>query len=119
MRRTGCEEVLVMLRLVQRMVRVRRKDRGRHQWVSVLQDGHPGGQAATERRGDDLPQRLGLVQYVVNEKRRGSLRRRRRRVVQAHCVGFDGFILFRGLYTCSSSICSPPQPSPVFNSHAA
>lgn len=83
-RRTRCEEVLVMLRLVQRMVRVRRKDRGRHQGVSVLQDGHPGGQAAAEGRGEHLPQRLGLVQNVVNEKRRGPLRGRRRRVVETH-----------------------------------
>lgn len=87
--RTRREEVLVMLRLVQRMVRMRRKDRGWHQRVTVLQDGHPGGQAAAERWGDDLPQRLGFVQYVVNEKRRGSLRGRRRRVVQTHCVDFD------------------------------
>lgn len=73
---------------------MRRKDRGWHQRVSVLQDGHPGGQAAAERRGDDLPQRLGFVQYVVNEKRRGSLRGCRGRVVQAHCVDFDWVIFW-------------------------
>ena len=87
--RTRREKVLVMLRFVQRMMGMRRKDRGWHQRVSVLQDGHPGGQAAAEGRGDDLPQRLGFVQYVVNEKRRGSLRGRRRRIVQTHCVDFD------------------------------
>lgn len=59
---TRREEVLVVLRLVQRMVRMRRQYRGRHQRVSVLEDGHPGGQGAAERRGDDLSERLGFVQ---------------------------------------------------------
>lgn len=95
-----------MLRLVQGMMRMRRKDRGWHQRVSVLQDGHPGGQAAAERWGDDLPQRLGFVQYVVNEKRRGSLRGRRRRVVQAHCFDFD-WVIFRPLHLQQQHQLSP------------
>lgn len=61
-RLTGCKEVLVMLWFVERMVRMWRQYWRWHQWVSVLQDGHPGGQGAAEGRGDDIPQRLGFVQ---------------------------------------------------------
>lgn len=58
-----------------------------NQRVSVLQDGHPRGQGATEGRGNHLPHRLGFVQQdVLNEKRRGPLRGRRRRIVHAHGV---------------------------------
>ena len=35
---------------------------GWHQWISILKDGHPGGQGATEGRGNHLSQRLGFVQ---------------------------------------------------------
>lgn len=61
-----------------------------HERVSIFQDGHPGGQRAAERRGDDLPQRLRFVQQdVFNEKGRGSLRGRRRRVIQTHDFRFE------------------------------
>lgn len=61
-----------------------------HQWVSVLKDRHPGGQAAAERRRDDLSQRLGLVQQdVFDEERRGPLRGRRRgRIIHSHDCDF-------------------------------
>lgn len=95
-----------MLRLMQRMMRVRREDRGRHQWVSVLQDGHPGGQAAAEGRGEHLPQRLRLVQNVVNEERRGSLRGRRRRVVQTH-----GWVILWPLHLQQQHLLSPATVS--------
>lgn len=116
-----------MLRLVQGVMRVRRQDRGWHQRVAVLQDGHPGGQAAAERRGDDLPQRLGFVQDVVNEERRGSLRGRRGRVVQTHGVDFDrvfffwegGVLFFSRDVTSAAAAASPPQRSWLFNAHAA
>lgn len=85
---------------------MRRKDRGWHQRVSVLQDGHAGGQGAAERRGDDLPQRLGLVQNVVNEKRRRSLRGRRRRVVETHRVDLD-WVLLRPLHLQQQHPLSP------------
>lgn len=74
-----------MLWLVERMVRMRREYRRWHQRISVLEDGHAGCQGAAERRGDDLSQRLGLVQQdVLDEERRGPLRGRRRRVVHTH-----------------------------------
>lgn len=59
---TRCEEVLVVLRLVQRMVRMRRQYWGWHERVSILQNGHAGGQRVAERRRDHLSQRLGFVQ---------------------------------------------------------
>lgn len=107
---TRCEEVLVMLRLVERMVRMWRQDRGWHQRVSVLKDGHPGGEGAAERRGDDLSQRLGFVQQdVLDEKRRRPLRGRRRRVVHAHDVSL-GLLLFLPL-NLHQHLPLPPQVS--------
>lgn len=59
---TRSEEVLVVLWLMERMVRMWRQDRGGHQRVPILQDRHPGGKGAAERRGYDLSQRFGFVQ---------------------------------------------------------
>jgi len=85
---TGSEEVLVVLRLVEVVVRMWCQYWGWHQGVAIIQDGHPGGQGAAEGRGDDLSQRLGFVQQdVLNEKRRGPVRGRRGQVVHAHGAG--------------------------------
>lgn len=84
--------VLLVLRLVERMVRMRRQDGRRHQRVSVVQEGRDArGQAAAEGRRHHLPQRLGFVQQdVLDEEGRGPLRgNRRRRVVQTHDCDFD------------------------------
>lgn len=71
----GGEEVgmVVMLRLVQRRVRVGRQEgRGWHQGVPIVQEGDAGGQGARKVLGGHLPQGFGLVQQNILDEEGGG-----------------------------------------------
>lgn len=69
----GRQEVrVVVVRLLERVVRVRRQDgRGRHQRVPIVQQRNPGGQGAVEVLGGHLSEGLGLVEQDVLDEEGG------------------------------------------------